>query len=167
MDLFDFAFWQNFLSNSLATIVGVILGIPAAFWINRQVETTTEKKKKQQILRLLSPEIENNRNSIGIWKNQGESDWTLTTIGLKLRDEVWNAFSDGNELTWINDIELLANLAEVYGKIKRIKYLSDKYVDFNSRDTATNQIIKGELLYALQEVQGEIDSVKRLIDKIL
>lgn len=86
-------------------------------------------------------------------------------MGLKLRDEVWEAFSDGGELAWIRDAALLATLADVYGKIKRIKYLTDKYVDADSRDVATNQIITGELRYALQEVQKDIDSVKILIDK--
>ncbi|MBE0573435.1 hypothetical protein IH575_00830 [Candidatus Dojkabacteria bacterium] len=167
MNFFDSLFLQGFLGNLFATLIGVIVGIPVALWINRSAETTTENKKKKQILELLSPEIENNRTTISKWKNQGENDWTLTTIGLKLRDEVWNAFSDGGELAWIKDSALLANLAEVYGKIIRIKYLSDKYVDFNSRDTATNQIIKGELLYTLQEVQGDIDSVTRLIDGFL
>jgi hypothetical protein len=167
MNFFDINFWQGFVGNLLATIIGVATGIPVAFWINRQVETGTEYEKKKKILELLSPEIENNRNIINAWQAQGESNWTLTTIGLKLRDEVWNAFSDGGELAWIKDITLLANLADVYGKIKRIKYLSDKYVDFNSRDTTTNQIIKGELLYSLQEVQSDIDSVKELIDEFL
>jgi hypothetical protein len=165
MDFFNVNFWQGFLGNLLATILGVAIGIPVAFWINRRVETTTEHEKKQKILEQLLPEIEFNRTRISTWKDQGETGWTLITVGLKLRDEVWEAFSDGGELAWIRDATLLANLADVYGKIKRIKYLTDKYVDSDSRDTATNQIITGELRYALQEVQKDIDSVTILIDK--
>ena len=165
MNFFDISFWQNFGSNLLATLIGVALGIPVAFWISRQAEATTEHEKKKKILEQLSPEIEFNRTTISTWKDQGELGWTLTTVGLKLRDEIWEAFSDGGELAWIRDATLLANLADVYGKIKRIKYLTDKYVDSDRRDTATNQIITGELRYALQEVQKDIDSVKILIDK--
>lgn len=167
MCFFDVSFWQGFVGNLFATIIGLIVGIPVAFWINRRVETTTEKEKKKKILELLSPEIENNRVTLGSWRDNGGTDWTLTTIGLKVRDEVWNAFSDGGELAWIRDATLLAKLADVYGKIKRIKYLSDKYVDSTGRDDATNQIVKGELRYAIEEVQKDIDSVQRLINTFL
>jgi ABC-type spermidine/putrescine transport system permease subunit I len=48
MNFFDFSFWQNFVSNLLATIIGVALGIPVAFWINRRVGDITEKKKERK-----------------------------------------------------------------------------------------------------------------------
>lgn len=44
MDFFDLSFWAGFLGNLLATILGVALGIPVAFWINRRVKANTERE---------------------------------------------------------------------------------------------------------------------------
>jgi hypothetical protein len=48
MDLFNVSFWQGFLGNLLATIIGVAVGIPVAFWINRRVETLTQQEMKEK-----------------------------------------------------------------------------------------------------------------------
>jgi uncharacterized membrane-anchored protein YhcB (DUF1043 family) len=43
-------FWLNFASNSLATILGLIIGIPIAFWIERALEKQRNKKQSLQNL---------------------------------------------------------------------------------------------------------------------
>jgi ABC-type spermidine/putrescine transport system permease subunit I len=48
MGFFNLSFWQNFISSGLATLVGVIIGIPAALWIGRIQERATEKEKKKK-----------------------------------------------------------------------------------------------------------------------
>jgi hypothetical protein len=53
MEFFDFAFWQNFVSNSFATLLGVILGIPVAFFLDRKINQRQEQQeiaKQQEIL---------------------------------------------------------------------------------------------------------------------
>lgn len=56
MNFFDFAFWQNFASILLVTIIGIVVGILVALWINWQLEVTTEDKvlvaEKQKVARL-------------------------------------------------------------------------------------------------------------------
>jgi hypothetical protein len=38
---------------------------------------------------------------------------------------VWSTFSDGGEIQWIRDANLLADLATAYGQIKYLKELND------------------------------------------
>jgi hypothetical protein len=45
MNFFDIQFWQNVVSNSLATLIGVIAGIPAAFWLDRRIHQWQESNK--------------------------------------------------------------------------------------------------------------------------
>jgi hypothetical protein len=45
---FDFAFFQAFLSNAFATIIGVILGIPIALWLNSHLERSSEQERKKK-----------------------------------------------------------------------------------------------------------------------
>jgi len=71
MEFFDFVFWQNFVSNSLATLLGVVVGIPVALLIDRLVTQWQEKKeiskqkeallqRKNQLLQMLKDALQKN-----------------------------------------------------------------------------------------------------------
>lgn len=71
MEFFDIAFWQNLVSNSTATLIGVILGIPTALFINRQITKVEETKvaeykrteqvlRKKQLLSIIRESLEEN-----------------------------------------------------------------------------------------------------------
>ena len=99
MPFFDIPFWQNFVSNALATIVGaVVLGIPIALWLNRHQEKSSEKEQKKKILRLLQEELLINFAQLTGWKLTENKLLEVSVIGPFLRDESWRAFSDGGEL---------------------------------------------------------------------
>jgi uncharacterized membrane-anchored protein YhcB (DUF1043 family) len=64
MNIFIFAsnFWQDFLSNSLATLLGVVIGIPVALIIDRFVTKNKDKKeisKQREELRLRKRQLLN------------------------------------------------------------------------------------------------------------
>jgi hypothetical protein len=44
------------------------------------------------------------------------------------KDELWNAFSDGGELEWIEDLQLLDVFSFAYHYIRRLIYLEKVYV---------------------------------------
>ena len=48
MNFFDFSFWQNFVSNALATFLGAIFGIPIALLLSRYQEKIAEKERKSK-----------------------------------------------------------------------------------------------------------------------
>jgi hypothetical protein len=60
MHFFDFYFWQDFVSNSLATVLGIVLGIPAAFWIDRLLQKKQETGNRIELLQLMSDTLEKN-----------------------------------------------------------------------------------------------------------
>lgn len=167
MNFFDFSFWQNFGSNLLATLIGVVIGIPIALLINRWGESIAEREKKGKILRLLSTELNENRRVVFEWKEAGSDDESMTTIGALMGDEVWNAFSDGGELQWIKDPLLLGDLAFTYAEIRRLKYLSDKYLALISldRDTELSRDIANQLWLALDDVWRLISDTLERVDK--
>lgn len=169
MQYFDFSFWQNFGSNFLATIIGVALGIPIAFWINRRVETTNESERKEKILQVLSVELNENLRVVSEWQRAGKEDQEMTTIGARMSDEVWNTLSDGGELQWIKDPVLLSGLAFTYAEIKRIKYLSDKYLSLIGSNSQKKFLrdLSNELWFAIDEVWDVIVLTSGRIDKHL
>jgi len=53
MCFFDITFWQDFVSNGLATLLGALVGIPIALWIDRSIsrrQEAEEASKKQAIV---------------------------------------------------------------------------------------------------------------------
>jgi hypothetical protein len=72
---FDVAFWKDFVSNISATFLGVLLGIPAALWLDRSISRRREKQEREakqavererllELLRLLRETLERNREII-------------------------------------------------------------------------------------------------------
>jgi hypothetical protein len=168
MNFFDFSFWQNFASNLLATVIGVALGIPVAFWIDRRVQTANEQEKTNKILQLLYKELLQNEKVLTQWQETMEAEgWVYgprsdfrqlqANAGfrvIQMADENWRAFSDGGELQWINDPLLLGALADAFGQLGRLRaYVFD--VDFPE----LNYRFEGELGYA-----GFL-SLRKLVDE--
>ncbi len=48
IEFFDISFWQNLVSNSWATIIGLIFGIPIALCLDRRARTNQEKAKLEE-----------------------------------------------------------------------------------------------------------------------
>lgn len=124
MELFNIDFWQSFVSDTVATFLGVIVGIPIALWINNYQVSRTIKERKIKILQLLSTELQTNLDALQYWDR---SVFNAGMLYSHLRNESWKAFSDGGELEWIKDLELLDLFAKTYFSIRSIQYLSEKY----------------------------------------
>jgi len=71
MEFFDIIFWKDFVSNTLATLLGVAVGIPVALGIHRLVTRWRESKKvavqrsslaqrRSQFLQMLRESLEKN-----------------------------------------------------------------------------------------------------------
>jgi len=141
---FDNSFWNNFLSNALATIVGVLIGIPIALWINRiqqkyadyaekQKSNIESSSRRRKILQLLRGEL--NENQILLNKTcddiKNESFFTgFRFDSYRLRVELWSAFSDGGELEWIHDLDLLHSLALAYDTTRMVMFSGERYTSY-------------------------------------
>ena len=134
--VYGIPFVENFWAGLFATFIGVVLGIPIAFYIHGiqeryrgDLEITEEEKRKRKILLALRKELEKNREMLMEYKKNLEDTSTSEILILIIRDETWRAFSDGGELKWIKDIELLEDLANVYfiisKNLNKISYFYD------------------------------------------
>ncbi|MBI5954445.1 MAG: hypothetical protein HY865_22540 [Chloroflexi bacterium] len=165
MNFFDFSFWQGFVGNLLATVIGIAFGIPVGLFFDRIVESKNEKKKRHKILENLLIEMLPNYAKLEAWKKRQNEDLNTSIYAAFLSDEVWNTFSDGGELQYINDTMLLASLAMVYADIKRVKYIHGLYLSsFQLAGTSKNFIIK-DLWRAIDTAITHSEIVTRNIKK--
>lgn len=129
----DSVFVDNAIGNWFATMIGALVGIVIAVEINRwgELQKATElqfsrKRQKKKVLELLGREIGinlremNNRQSIS-------SDSHRNLSAYKLKDELWRAFSDGGDLKWIDEVDLLEKLANVYYLTKTVNELKNVF----------------------------------------
>ena len=134
------AFRDSFLGNLLATIIGVIAGIPIALWVSRLQQNEQEKiennfKEREvaehtiKILSLVEKELGYNLSQLKKQK-QGISDYGERFLPIDgQKDELWNAFSDGGELQWIKDLELLDMISMAYYDSRRVIHLEKLLLD--------------------------------------
>jgi hypothetical protein len=164
MNFFDLNFWQGFVGNLFATVIGVIIGIPIAFWINRRAEIAIEVEKTDKVIKLLGMELHENYCHIIDVRNPITNDETiieLATLGPTLKDELWSTFSDGGELQWVKRPAVIGAFAQIYGEIKTIKYLADKCFKYIDQDP---KAINAEITTKLR---SSIDITTDLIPWIL
>jgi len=75
MVFFNLGFWQDLVSNLLATVLGVVVGIPTALWVDRflirrqeEKEATKERalatQRRRQMLQILREALQKNLNLV-------------------------------------------------------------------------------------------------------
>jgi len=146
----DQTFLDSAMGNWFATTVGLIVGIPIAFWINgnqRHIQERSEqaaksaqeskehaakeeynRARKREILELVFEELQYNYNFI---KESQMADSSSRDVkpNTQLKLELWNALSDGGELQYVKDIPLLNEIATAYYYSKIVNSLYDKIID--------------------------------------
>jgi hypothetical protein len=172
MNFFDFSFWQSFVSNLSATLIGAFigvgLGIPAALWINRLIESKTEKERKKKILKVLLSEITENYYYLEIWKDKKFDFSKIQSLRLgifplciDLFIESWDAFKNGGELEWIKEPIIIDTLATCYNKISAIKYIANKYLDFAYSDSKV--IDQDTLEFVGSRLKRQVDDAIKIL----
>ena len=135
------AFVAATMGNWFATMVGVLVGIPIAvrlaMWQQEQRQKREDEKeqaesrsRKSRILNLVREELEFNRNKLSEQPVEPDSPFERVISAGGLKDELWRAFSDGGELEWIDDLDLMSILAQAYHCIRRVIFLQDLYLNF-------------------------------------
>jgi hypothetical protein len=131
----------GFFTNFLATVAGVALGVPVAVWLTLQEAARQERLNKSQaeaeasaarskeetkaadrrrdVLVAIRTELTENLVGLEDRRPHGERIFVIPF----LMDEVWSAISDGGELKWVNDPEILRQLARSYVFIRLHVYL--------------------------------------------
>lgn len=154
MDFFDLSFWKDFISNSLATFLGALLGIPIALWISNYQGRQEELERKKKILHLLTQELLMNFGTLTNWKKRDGRISNVAEIHVFLKTEYWKAFSDGGELQWIKDPVLLSEIAEAYNFIRMVSEASNQFINLN-QNTYRGSGVNSETLSILWKLIEE------------
>ncbi len=176
MEFFNIDFWRDFLSNGAATLLGAIIGIPIALWLSKFQQNKEELKRKNKILRLLKEELLVNIGPLSRWKKSANN---LTTECMNLivfiKIQHWSAFSDGGELQWIKNPDLLGKIADAYNYLRMIKDLCNKYVgiipfpQYGKSNEAIPEIIQSidkGIEETIHEIKTAIDAISIAEEKL-
>jgi hypothetical protein len=143
ISFYDVGFWQNTVSNFIATFFGLFFGIPIALWINniqQEIIDDNEKSKSNKearqrrklILDSLRTELNGDYELLkdypGYTITNKSFDW-LYFFSTAPSIEFWRSLSNSGELRWIEDADLLMHIAWAYHSIEQVKGSGQLFVD--------------------------------------
>jgi len=128
-------FLNNFLANVLATFFGVLFGIPTGMYLSGRQEakaraerTEEARERRRKLLTLARTELAFNLEKLPQRERYAQEKAIAMYLGPRLKTELWTALSDGGELKWIGDLELMSVLADVYYRLKEAANLESRYL---------------------------------------
>jgi len=159
------------LYTIITTIIGIALGIPVALAIDRMVIKREKRERKERILSLIIRELDFNKENIKhLWtgKNWYERG---TYVSLALKDDLWKSLSDGGDLQWIENVELLDKIANSYYYIGQLRSISYKLYDGLHVDTKFQVDLLTKQLNEYADTLGgmaeaNIEAAVAMIDKV-
>ena len=134
------SFTENAMGNLFATILGVLVGVPIALELSRRQQQATlfaslterqsnEATRKRKVLALLRNELSLNLAGIGDRRASIKTGGKREVYTQSLQDQLWATFSDGGELQYVNNPDLLAALADAYNHVRYSIMLERKTFD--------------------------------------
>lgn len=101
------------------------------------------------------------------WQKRSEEKVHTKKILKLVKDELWNALSDGGELQWIQDLDLINEISSAYYFIRIIIGLEEKY--FNSLHFEGGKFVSmsDHILKYLEEIDPQaISQIEKTTDEI-
>lgn len=122
-------YWEGAIGNWLATLLGIIAGVPIALAIERQRISREERERAaeqqeeaKKISSLIRDELVYNSDGLAERiKNQNISPRR------PLKSDLWRALSDSGEIRWIDNASVLNKIASAYFYIGVVSAIEDKY----------------------------------------
>jgi hypothetical protein len=164
----DPQFVDNTMGNWFATMVGLAAGVPIGLWINHRQQEEQERAQKQEldrvarerkikILSLIRKELSFNKDILdGLVRDQESRPGVFCVTGLKV--VLWDALSDGGELQWIDDLELLDRLTNAYYHLTALIFLERQYFDPYFQTAVTSD--DGRNTYAGERVVRNVTNMR-------
>jgi len=133
---------QDFIVELVATICGVAIGIPVAFWIDRRSRLRSQREKAITILKSLKEEINHN---LGLLRQMGKELKPNSVIFYNLDMNTWRTISLG---------EFIGVISE--GIINRIFRLYYEYEHFSRKID-----VQFNMHYSAMRAMGNIYMIER------
>jgi hypothetical protein len=139
--------FEDILSNFLATLFGVVIGIPVALWIDRKTREYAQREKAGAVLSALKEEINHNVDLLKLIQKELKPD-TMITYNLDMN--TWRTTSlQGFE--GIISHELLRKILRIYYEFEHMSRKID--TQFNMHYS----IVRATNIY-LQERKNIVDN---------
>lgn len=109
-------YWDGAVGNLVATLLGIIAGVPVALHLERRRAANDAEEKrseeiriKREILTLLREELENNLSRL-----QHRASLDNAVIPDPLKMSIWEALRDSGSLKYISEPNLISDIADFY-----------------------------------------------------
>jgi hypothetical protein len=160
--------WENFLPNFLATMLGAVVGIPIAIGINNQQETKNERLQKEKIIPILREELLVNLTQLSSWQKSNSQKLETVYTSIFLEDSAWSAFSDGGELAFIKDVDVIKKISHAYNTVRTVKQLSERYMELvHLSDQKERELLQTPVAYLISRgIDTAIEDVSLALKSI-
>ena len=127
-------FWEAFWPNLASTVLGIVIGLPVALWLNRRgtQEADVQRRRAERasvshVLEILALAIAENRKRLQRFAAVLAEHQSLYDTGLD--SGAWEALQSGLTAE-LRDPELRQKLAYHFARTEALKKLNDTYLKF-------------------------------------
>jgi hypothetical protein len=125
------------------------------------IQKQENDQRKKKILMLIKRELSYNLRLLSDRQPSANNSFERVIPAMRLKDEVWNAFSDGGELQWLQSPKLVESIATTYYCVRAVMYLED--------------LFQGKMLFTaklsqvgtLSELRRELEGADKLLERYL
>jgi hypothetical protein len=142
----QFQYWDGAVGNLVATLLGIIAGVPVALYLERRRAANEAKEKrreeiriKREMLKLLREELQD--NSIRLQQRTALTD----TIPIEpLKTSVWEALRDSGDLKYVSEPILISCIANAYRFLVIIYNREEHFIQCKFGIGGTVSFVDGE-----------------------
>jgi hypothetical protein len=173
---------QNIMASWLATMIGAAVGVLIGVEVYRWQQGGEQKAKELEasyhetkILAVLYRELIDNGKALAARRERMPQERPIL-LGLRLKDELWTALSNGGALRWITDFPLLESVAAADHHIRSVRLIEEEIVRQTGALTVSVGLEYGpqvgdEFQAALLEADAELEpaierATSALVDRI-
>lgn len=142
----QFQYWDGLVGNLVATLLGIIAGVPVALHLERRraAHEAEEKKReeiriKREMLTLLREELHDNSNRL-----QQRTALTDTIPTEPLKTSIWEALRDSGNLKFISEPSLISCIANAYRFLVIIHNREEHFIQCKFGVGGTVTFVDGE-----------------------
>jgi hypothetical protein len=126
-------YWDGAIGNLVATLIGIITGVPVALHLERQraLKEAEEKRReelrlKRETLTLLREELADNLKSL-----HTRTNLTGSVPHEPLKLSIWTILKESGDLRYVSEPRLKSHIAHAYRLIMIIHNLEDHFIQIH------------------------------------
>lgn len=142
----QFQFWDGLVGNLVATLLGIIAGVPVALHLERrrapneaEEERREEIRIKRELLKLLREELQDNSKRL-----QQRTALTDTIPTEPLKTSIWEALRDSGDLKYVSEPSLISCIANAYRLLVIIYNREENFIQHKFGIGGTVSFVDGE-----------------------